>query len=58
MGKVDTSRRRYPEADCEMVPVEEIRGLRLLRKNLESGVIMRISPDLVRLLMECDWTDG
>lgn len=36
----------------------ELRALRLLRKNLESGVIMRVSKDLVKLLMERDWTNG
>lgn len=40
------------------VLIEEVKGLRLLKKNLESGVIMRISPELVRLLMERDWTNG
>ena len=48
----------FPESDCEMVLVEEIRALRLLEKNLRSGVIVNISPELVELLMKEDWTNG
>lgn len=36
----------------------EIRELRTLKKNLDSGVIMNISPELVRVLMERDWANG
>lgn len=41
-----------------MASIKELEDLRFLRRNLESGVIIRISPDLVKLLMERDWTNG
>jgi len=44
--------------ESTMDGIRELEGLRNLRKNLESGVILRISKDLVRVLMEKDWTNG
>jgi len=50
---------RVPDDDdLELVEYRELQCLRNLRHNLESGVIMSVSPDLVKLLMEKDWTNG
>lgn len=58
MGKETKIKRDSTKNNMVLVSYEEIRKLRLLKKNLMSGVILRISPDLVRLLMEKDWRNG
>lgn len=37
---------------------QELEALRNLYVNLMSGVILNIDRDLVKLLMQKDWTDG
>ena len=36
---------------------EELRQLRNLKYNLEAGIVLNISPELVRVLMNKHWRD-
>ncbi len=36
---------------------EELRQLRNLKRNIELGFVVNISPELLRLLMFKDWSD-